>query len=101
MVLQQREENLIDDLAAVVQRPDLEISPEADDLNRRADGSDIPARISFRILIAGRKINPAMPVQVAKQVLQPLLKRALRRCAAYGDAARCRVLQQRHKSKEF
>jgi hypothetical protein len=41
-----------------------------DDLERRARGSDIPARVPAGILISRRKVNATVPIEIAEKMLQ-------------------------------
>ena len=63
-----------DDLPARVQRAELQAPPAADDFERRAQRGHVPAGIPFGILIAGGEVDPAMPVQLRKEVAQTTAK---------------------------
>ncbi len=59
---QQRQQHLAEHLSAWVQRTELDAAVVRDDLERRADGGDIPARITSRIFVSGGQIDAAVPV---------------------------------------
>src|SRR6266478_3575518 len=69
MVFQDRKKNLRESLAAFIERTQIDVPAGGDNFQRRADGSNIPARISFRVL-----------------------------GASYGNTAGCGVTQLGHKA---
>src|SRR5260370_41145002 len=50
-------------LAAGIERPEIHLPAGGDNFDRRADGHHIPARISLRIFVPGRKIKAAITIQ--------------------------------------
>src|SRR5580704_30891 len=55
-------QDLIEHLAAPVQRPEIDIAAGCYDLERWRNRHHIPARITLRILVAGGEINAPIPV---------------------------------------
>jgi len=61
--------------AAVVEGAEFERAPAADNLERRFEAGDVPARVSFRVFITRREIEPPVTVQFPQQMLQPAFVR--------------------------
>jgi hypothetical protein len=97
MMFEQRTEDLIQDLAALIERIEMNLAAGRDDLKRRRYGRHVPARITFRVFVARAKINAAIPVQLMQQAFQSFMKRNSGLGAGYGDSARRSISQLGHK----
>src|SRR5271170_1307207 len=96
MVFKNTKQHPVQNFSARVQRIELDVAAGASDFNRRANGCYVPARVSFRILVAGRKINAAIAIQLVEQRSQTLLIGDRGRLARYRDSARRLVNQLWH-----
>src|ERR1035437_5090662 len=64
---EQRLQDAVQRLAALVERAEDDFAAGSDDFERRRDGSDVPARVALGILVAGGKIDAALGVELAQQ----------------------------------
>ena len=62
--LDQRLEYPVQRFASLVERSKVDIPARGDDFYGRADGCNVPARIAFRILVAGREIDASISIQL-------------------------------------
>src|ERR1700736_2655668 len=99
MPFEQRKQDPVQRLSPPVQRPYLDFALSRDQLDRRTDRRHVPARISLRILIARRKIDPAPPIELPQQILQPPFVRYFRGGASDADSRRGSVAKLRHKAR--
>src|SRR5687767_1702614 len=93
-----RMQNPVQNLAAPIQRPELDGPAASDNLERRARRGDVPAGVAARILVSGRKIDPAIPVKLAQQFFQALAIRGLGACPSDSNATAREILERPHGS---
>ena len=87
MSLENRQQHLIQPLAAKIERTKVHIAVDRDNLQGRARGGEIPARVSPGKLIAGGKVGAAARVQILQKMLQPPFEVDLGNHAGNGDTA--------------
>ena len=99
MRAQHRLQHAIDDLAARVQRTQGNVAAGGDDLERRRDRRHVPARIALGVFVAGRKIDPALRIELLQQPAQALFVRDLGNGAFDDDAAGRGIAFGAHKNR--
>src|SRR6266853_4986724 len=93
-----RLENLIQRLAARVERADGDIAFARDDLDRRRHRRHVPARIPSRELVTGGEIDAALRVQLLEKTPQTPVVSHVGNKARDGDAARGGIALGAHKT---
>src|ERR1017187_9610083 len=89
MAFEHRQQDLIQYFAANAERAKFHFPVIRYDLQRRPRGGDIPARITSRIFVSGRKVKAAMAIEVLQDMLQTSAISDLGNCASNCDSVRC------------
>src|SRR5207302_5166611 len=101
MPVENRQQHGIQHLATKIERAKFHLAVDGDNLQRRTRGGEVPARISPRKFISGRKVGAAMRVQVPQETFQSLFEVDLGHHAGDGDTAGSGIPEFGHKSYQL
>src|SRR3989442_9983752 len=96
VLLENGAQHLVQHFAAQVERTQFHITVYRDDLEQRARGGEVPARIPSWKFISGGQIGAAMRVQVLQKAFQSLFVAGFRDHAGDGDTAASEIPEFAH-----
>src|SRR2546425_11452830 len=91
-----RKQDLVQNLAARIERMELDLAVPGVDFERGARRGDVPARVPAGVLVTGRQIRAAEGVELPQQVFQALFVADLGDSAGDSDSARGGIPQFTH-----
>src|SRR5579872_979771 len=96
IALENRMQHAVEQFAALIQGAKLDLAVDGDDLERRARGGEIPARISAGEFVSGREVYAAAGGQIFQEAGEAFLERDFGGDAGDGDTGSSGIFEFAH-----